>query len=105
MKPQMINSQSAQPYYNAVGKKVRDQATQTVQNTQIQMGKPEEQKLLYAADRNLQNSPVKKDGRVPYRTGSTDEGSKIWRNERAFTNFSRNSRQNSGWKHREEFKK
>lgn len=106
MKPQTTNPQATLPYYNAAGKKVRDQATQTVQVTQPQLGKGvEEQKLVYTAEKNNSISPVKKDMRVPYRTGSTDESSKLWRNDRALTNFSRNSRQNSAWKQREDSRK
>ena len=104
MKTQSINNYSSQPYYNAAGKKVRDQATQTVQITQPPPVKiAEEQKFNVNDTRNSsQNSPIKVDSRAAYRTNSSDETTamgKFWKNEKAFPNLGRNSRQTPAWKH------
>jgi ribosomal protein L32 len=110
MKPQTIPNITTQPYYNAAGKKVRDQATQTVQITTNNLIKTnEEQKTSFAENRNsVQISPIKKDTRVAYRTNSTDEASvigKFWKNEKAFPGLNKNSRKGSAWKQNEILKK
>jgi hypothetical protein len=95
-----------QPYYNAAGKKVRDQATQThpLVNTP---GLREEIKVPQES-RNNTISPVKKEIRNAFRASSSDEPpliGKMWRQDRAFHSFSKASRQNSAWKYGESLKK
>jgi len=106
-KPQSSFSLVNQPYYNAAGKKVRDQATQTVQGVQGQ-GVKEEQKGLGVELRTNSISPVKKEIRTTYRTGSTDEPpllGKVWRQEKAFHSFNRGSRHSSAWKYNDSIRK
>ena len=96
-----------QPYYNAAGKKVRDQATQTIPISQTPILK-EESKTGQLELRNNNISPVKKEFKNSYRNNSTDDPQmigKIWRQEKALHSFSRNSRQNSAWKYGDSIKK
>ena len=101
-----------QPYYNAAGKKVRDQATQTNPISQAPISQTpilkEESKTGQLELRNNNISPVKKEFKTSYRTSSTDEPQmigKVWRQEKALNSFSRNSRQNSAWKYGDSIKK
>lgn len=106
-KPQSSFNLVNQPYYNAAGKKVRDQATQTVQVVQAQ-GTKEEQKNVGLEPRTSSISPVKKEIRTQYRAGSTDESpllGKVWRQEKAFHSFNRASRQSSAWKYNDSIRK
>ena len=109
MKPQPVFNQSSPPYYNAAGKKVRDQATQTGHFSQTPIVKTaEEQKINYPVDRAAQASPVKKEQRAPYRANSSDETSvmsRFWKNEKVYPGLVRNSRQSSAWKQSELNKK
>lgn len=96
VKTQPIYAQPSQPYYNAQGKKVRDQATQTTQIPQTGPLKvTEEAKIPVADTRNNSSSPLKKDSRGSIRANSSDESpiiAKFWKNEKAFPNLTRNSR-------------
>ena len=110
-KPQSSVSLQNQPYYNAAGKKVRDQATQTVQGLQGSVGSvgkgPEEQKAQ-ADPRNTSNSPVKKDLRPSYRASSSEDPAmlaRMWKQERAFPNFTRGARQSPAWKYSDSIRK
>ena len=109
IKPQNAINLNTQPYYNAAGKKVRDQATQTVQATQNPFVKSvEEQKVSCPDSRNSSISPVKKENKTGYRANSSDEASsvaKVWKNEKAFPNLGRSSRQSPAWKHADAMKK
>lgn len=107
VKPQSSFNLVNQPYYNAAGKKVRDQATQTVQITQGQIVR-EEQKMTVQESRTNSISPVKKEIRTTYRTSSTDEPpllGKVWRQEKTFHSFSKGSRQSSAWKYSDSIRK
>ena len=101
----------AQPYYNAAGKKVRDQATQTVQVGQpVVTRMSEEVKFTSSESRNSSISPAKieAESRGSFRANSSDESAtalKFWKNEKAFPNLSRNSRQSPALKHGEIMKK
>jgi hypothetical protein len=103
MKTQSIYNYNTQPYYNAVGKKVRDQASQTMLVNQPTLVKAVEEQKLANNDRNSsQNSPVKIESRAAYRTNSSDESTtirKFWKNEKAFPGLVKNSRQSPAWKH------
>ena len=109
MKTQTPYTHPSQPYYNAAGKKVRDQATQTIQITQPIVKTAEEQKTMTIDTRaTFNNSPVKVPSRASHRTNSSDETSgigKFWKNEKAFPNVGKNSRQSPSWKHGDTLKK
>jgi ribosomal protein L32 len=106
-KPQSSITLVSQPYYNAVGKKVRDQATQTIQLTQTPSSKnSEEQKSVET--RNTSISPVKKEIRTAYRASSSEDPAmlaRMWKQEKAFPNFTRGARQSSAWKYNDSIRK
>ena len=111
VKSQPGYSPPMQAYYNAAGKKVRDQATQTLQVGQpIVVKAGEEVKVEGGDSRNNSISPVKveAESRGSFRANSSDEASsvaKVWKNEKAFPNLGRSSRQSPAWKHADAMKK
>lgn len=108
VKPQSSFNLVNQPYYNAAGKKVRDQATQTVQLSQTPLNKSIEEQKIVVENRTNSMSPSKKEHRGSYRANSSDEPAglgKMWKQERAFPIFNRNSRQNSAWKQGDSIRK
>ena len=107
-KPQSSVTLQNQPYYNAAGKKVRDQATQTVQGLQGNVIKTGEEQKVQVDPRNTSNSPVKKDLRPNYRASSSEDPAmlaRMWKQERAFPNFTRGARQSPAWKYSDSVRK